>query len=430
MITHDLPGKSRINNGEYNVDYECIIIGGGASGLMLAAALDLNDYGRGLILEKTSHPGTKLLMSGGGHCNITHGGMPRDFVQAYGAAGKALRKCLYRFSNRHLISRFAEEGLTLADEAGRAIDPEDLDALSVSGRIFPASGKSADVLDLLIRKSSENGWDLRTDEGVSRLEFGDSKDLTVTTGRSHQYTSRNIVIATGGVTLPETGSDGSMFGILESLGISIVHPVPALAPVYVHDYPYSELSGISVPDVTVSIRGANNAPPVRMTGDMLFTHRGFSGPVILNISRYASAGSELSIDYSCKLDDLPGRLRRALQDRSRGRSGDIKTSRLTSLLKDDRFTISGVGRNGMVTAGGISLDEIDTKTMMIRKLSGFDSADGSCNADPGCRVYVVGEAVDIDGMTGGYNLQMCWSTAYTAAESIGKELMSSHQIPR
>ena len=140
-----------------------------------------------------------------------------------------------------------------------------------------------------------------------------------------------------------------------------------------------------------------------MTGDMLFTHRGFSGPVILNISRYAVSGSVISINYGCNFDDLPKRLQRILEKRAQGPSGDVRTTALASMLTSDEFTVSSVDENGMVTAGGISLDEIDTSSMQLKLCPGL---------------YAIGEAIDADGITGGYNLQMCWSTASAAAEAL------------
>ena len=140
-----------------------------------------------------------------------------------------------------------------------------------------------------------------------------------------------------------------------------------------------------------------------MTGDLLFTHRGFSGPVILNISRHAEPGGTLSISYGRAMEDLPKRMQKVLESRSRGPSGDVRTSVLAGLLISDDFIISSVDGNGMVTAGGISLDEIDTATMQLKRFPGL---------------YAIGESIDANGITGGYNLQMCWSTASATAETL------------
>ncbi|MBQ3291836.1 MAG: aminoacetone oxidase family FAD-binding enzyme [Mogibacterium sp.] len=403
--------------------YDCIIIGGGASGLMLAASLRVNN---GLILEKTHHAGTKLLMSGGGRCNITHGGSIKDFISAYGDAGPKLRKCLYRHNNMELASWLESCGISLADEKGDLISS---DEINNHGRIFPESMKSSDILNLLLTQAKHNGWQLRTEAEVYDITRGEDCAWSVYASPSEIYSSNIVVVASGGITFPETGSDGSVFNIISGLGIDIIDPRSALAPVYVEDYPYEELSGISISGVTVSVTPPGSTKPVRMTGDFLFTHRGFSGPVVLNISRYAAPGCRMSISYNRSIDNLPKKLRHVLESRSKGPSGDVKTSVLAKLLDSDEFTVTAVDENGMVTAGGISLDEIDLSTMMITLLSGpeDDNTKGRASEEGGPSVkygyiYAIGESIDADGITGGYNLQMCWSTARTAADSIADNL--------
>ena len=142
-----------------------------------------------------------------------------------------------------------------------------------------------------------------------------------------------------------------------------------------------------------------------MKGDLLFTHEGLSGPVILNISKYVEPGELLRICYNKELHELPRRMQRILRERSRGLLGDVRTNVLALLLNQDDFTVSGVDERGMVTAGGVSLDEIDMHTMKAKRFGGL---------------YVIGEALDADGITGGYNLQLCWSTAAAAADDLKK----------
>lgn len=391
--------------------YRCLIIGGGASGLMLAARLRLEGKS-GLLLEKTARIGTKLLMSGGGRCNITHGGSIKDFIGCYGEAGRHLRKCLYRHSNIELASWLEENGISLADEKGASVNSWDI---SAAGRIFPASMKSSDVLSLLMDRARQNGWDIRTESGVYDIRYdGADGSWVVRSSDAEEHSAKSLVIASGGITYPETGSDGSVLDLLRGIGVNITEPRSALAPVYAEDYPYEELSGISLSDVTVTVtdplsgesKAAGRTPSHSMTGDLLFTHRGFSGPVILNISRYAKPGNILKISYGKAWEDLPRRLQRILEKRSCGPSGDIRTTVLAALLASDEFTITSVDDNGMVTAGGISLDEIDMQTMQLKRFPGL---------------YAIGEAIDADGITGGYNLQMCWSTANTAADVLSQE---------
>lgn len=392
--------------------YNCIIIGGGASALMLAARLYINNMpGGGLIIEKTGKCGTKLLLSGGGRCNITHGGSIKDFIACYGESGPRLRKCLYRHSNMDIASWLEENGISLADEKGNPVYSWDL---ADAGRVFPASHKSADVLALLLRKAESNGWEIKTGTEVHDIRKSDD-GWTVKVSPSAELSAQNVVIASGGITFPETGSDGSVLRILEDIGVGIVTPRSALAPVYVEKYPYEELSGISLDDVTVTVyapgaNGSHGKALSRMTGSVLFTHRGFSGPVILNISKYAEPGGTIDLSYGQSMEDLPKRMQRVLEARSKGPSGDIRTSVLAGLLISDDFTISSVDENGMVTSGGISLGEIDTQTMQLNRFPGL---------------YAIGESIDADGITGGYNLQMCWSTACAAAESIAGSIAAS-----
>ena len=388
--------------------YDIAIIGAGASGLMLAANLDM-EGSRGIVLEGSSCIGSKLLMSGGGHCNITHGGSIKDFVYAYGSEGQALRRCLYRHNNLELARWLTGHGLELADENGEPVDPSyGSNGMDSAGRIFPASMKSRDVLDALLGEASLNCWQIETDAKVSGLRKDDFWEITLISG--YELRAEKVVIAAGGITYPETGSDGSMLEMLDDLGIDVNEPRPALAPVYVENYPYAELSGISVPDVTVTAFSSDAAytckgKAARMKGDLLFTHEGLSGPVILNISKYAAPGELLRLCYNKELHELPKRMQRILRERSRGILGDVRTNVLALLLNQDDFTVSGVDKRGMVTAGGVSLDEVDMHTMRAKRFEGL---------------YVIGEALDADGITGGYNLQLCWSTAATAADDLRK----------
>ena len=390
--------------------YDIAIIGAGASGLMLAANLDM-EGSRGIILEGSSCIGSKLLMSGGGHCNITHGGSIKDFVYAYGNEGQALRRCLYRHSNLDLARWLTEHGVELADENGDHVDPSyGSNGIDNDGRIFPASMKARDVLDAFLGEALLNGWQIEKDAKVSGLRKDGTWEITLISG--YELRAEKVVIAAGGITYPETGSDGSMLEMLDDLGIDVNEPRPALAPVYVENYPYAELSGISVPDVTVTAFSSDAAytckgKAARMKGDLLFTHEGLSGPVILNISKYAAPGELLRLCYNKELHELPKRMQRVLRERSRGLLGEVRTNVLASFLNQDDFTVSRVDEHGMVTAGGVSLDEIDMKTMRIKAHEGL---------------YAIGESIDADGITGGYNLQLCWSTAAAAADDLRENL--------
>lgn len=365
--------------------YDWIVIGGGASGLMFAAMKKVN---KGIILEATNKLGNKLLLTGGGHCNLTHVGSIKNFIQCYGDAGRALRKILYKYNNFEMINFFESNGFELMCE---------------DDKYYPASMKAADVHSFLFEKALSNGWEIKCNSKVLDADFQSHRIICGDT----EYCGRNVLIATGGITYPETGSDGSMFEILRNHGINIIQPRSALAAVHVVDYPYGELAGVSVKDVCVSVinnrdsKSTGKRNKISKTGDLLFTHTGFSGPVILNLSRYLSDGNQIYISYNNALDELPKRFCKVLEDRARNDKGDIKTKFLEKLLENDTFTVEKVDSNGIITCGGIALEEINIKDMSLKKFS---------------NVYVAGEAIDADGETGGYNLQLCYTTAAGVAE--------------
>lgn len=400
--------------------YECIIIGGGASGLMAASALKLNK--RGIILEGTNRLGTKLLMSGGGHCNITHDGSIKEFVGAYGENGKKVRKLLYRHSNEELINLLESEGVAVKSD-------ED-------GRVFPASMKSQDILDVFVRRAKRNGWEIRTSAKVCSIKPGDD-EIVIKLASGDELTCSRVILAGGGITYPGTGSDGSLHEIVKrDLGIEVTSLVPALRPVEVEGYPYAELAGLSIPRVKVTVK-RHGKKDASWTGDMLLAHREFTGPVMLAASRASEAGAEILINYTAGNDierferaletirsamkrsgkalhtiaaeelGIPKRLASALAERAGS------PEKLAKLVTEDSFKVSDAKadlRKAMVTRGGIPLDKecgADPKTL---ELAGV----------PGC--YAIGELLDVDGATGGYNLQFAYSSACAAADHIGGQM--------
>lgn len=385
--------------------YERIIIGGGAAGLFCAASCPVD---KGLILEKQSSPGQKLLLSGSGQCNLTHNGSIKEFIGHYGENGSRIRSALYRGNNLLLMKFFTENGVLLEER-------ED-------GKIFPKSRKAGDVLNLLLELSKKNGWELRADCPVDSLEQKEDGSFLV----NRTYVADEVIIATGGCSYPNTGSDGNLFPLLKNLGLKIIPPRPALVPLTVRDYPYGGLSGISFQSVTAKLDGH------RLTGDLLLTHGSFSGPVILNLARWAKPGSELKLCYIPGESHLPsasGDRRQALtffseelnlprrfteQILRRGgiepsvKAASLSGSRLKTFqafLKEDTFQVTGTSgfSSAMATAGGVCLDEVDLKTFECKNIPGL---------------FIIGEALDIDGDTGGYNLQFAFSSGYCAAKHV------------
>jgi|GEM_PF-33602 YfiH family protein len=421
--------------------FDLIIIGAGAAGLFAGASL--SSPVSGLVLEKSAAPGKKLLMSGGGQCNLTHGGSIKEFVSHYGQNGKRIRPILYRFNNLAVMEFFRGKGVPL-------IERED-------GKVFPKSLQARDVLDVLVKECVKNGLEFNYSTPVTSIRFDSTSSIhTVFCGQT-AYRTRRIIVATGGCSYPTTGSDGSFFSVIKEMGIKIMPPKPALVPIYAQQYPYKELAGISFDAAKVTI--SNDGKTIgEQTDGLLFTHDCFSGPAILNCSRYAAPGHDLMINYiPGKSADvmykelqqiLPGNGKQLLtvlyefingnisesdaldwdaSDVPRGipkrfleticvHAGGIPTQKVTQvsgttwktifrLLTGDRHSISGVGgyNIAMVTTGGVSLDEVNLKTLESKKLPGL---------------FFAGEVLDVDGDTGGYNLQFAFSSGYLAKESI------------
>ncbi len=403
-----------------NQIYDVIIVGGGASGLFAAACADLD--AKGLILEKTARPGTKLLMSGSGQCNITHAGSIKDFIDCYGDKGKKLRSCLYKYSNLELMDFLGSNGVEVFTR-------ED-------GKVFPGSMDAHDVLYMLLRKAKKNGFELKCDSEVTGLRrFGDFWELTA---GDLTYTTRNVIIATGGCSYPTTGSDGSFFNVLRNdLGIEITELKPSLTPIQVNEYPYAELSGISFENIHTSIWHKEKTAPAgsekkiaETCEDLLFTHKDLSGPAVINISKYAKPGSKLKINYLHPLDyeQVLSRLKSAFHG-AKGSAANILAAEfdlpkrfcqlfivrhgeaLKNLARDltgEEFVINSVSgfNKAMATAGGIDLKQISTATFGFKEYPGL---------------YAIGEALDVDGITGGYNLQFAYSSARAAMITVQKE---------
>ncbi len=393
--------------------YDIIVIGAGASGLFFGALTKLNNCS-GLILEKTSRMGTKLLMSGAGQCNVTQSGSVKDFIgSAYGEAGKFIRPILYKHSNLALVNFLERNGV-------ETFTRDD-------SKIFPKSMKARDVRNMLVGRTLENGFEIRCRYEVTGISDSTdiNKEITVTcrdaNGSEAKFTASTLVIATGGCSYAETGSDGSMFNVLKrDLNLEVISPRPALSPILVRDYPYGGLAGISFPKASVTING------IRTTDAVLFTHRDLSGPGILNISKYASAGDTLRINYVNMTYDAA---LSALKLKSSGRRKSLANiiaaefeipkqfasaltvrygeslKALATALTGESFTVTGVSgwEKAMATAGGVSLSELDLKTMKLK-------------THP--HIHVIGEACNVDGITGGYNIQFAYSSAAAASVSV------------
>ena len=390
--------------------YDCIIIGAGAAGLYCGAAFEKPLCG--LILEKTKRPGTKLLISGGGQCNVTHDGSIKDFVAAYGKNGSKVRSCLYKYNNQDLMKFLRDGGV-------ETVIRED-------GKVFPKTMEARDILNLLLSKTRANGFAIRYESPVCRIQRRADGLWQVFTN-NEAYLCRNLVAASGGCSYPSTGSDGSMFTVLQrDLNLEITELRPALTPVNVLGYPYRELAGLAFEEVHLSL-WRNDRKITEGVGSLLFTHENFSGPLFLNISKDITKDDKIVLNYLYPCDKIIAleRINHAVQNSKMNLPNTLskethlpksflqaivnetgnKLKATASKLTADTFIVKNVEgyHKAMVTCGGISLKEINPKTMEMKRYP---------------HLYAIGEVLDIDGWTGGYNLQFAYSSARAASSDI------------
>lgn len=426
--------KKTSSNGPITT-FDLIVIGAGPSGLFCAinSCQSIGKYKsertdiRILILEKNKSPGRKLLITGSGQCNITHEGDIHSFLDHYGDHGRFLRPAILGFTNHDLISYFEARGLEMK------IEPE--------GKIFPQTRRARDVLDILLRDCRKARIEIICQSAVKSVKK--SRDGFALACDGCEYRSPILVIATGGCSYPATGSTGDGYRFAHSLGHSITEIGPALTPLMILDYPFTDLAGISFENIKISLN--HQGKRRERHGDVLFTHEGLSGPGVLDLSRYIRSGDVLELSFVPKekrqeLDrwmvestgqegsrtvksrlsvlphsvPLPSRLIRRIIEIS-GIDPDLNLSQLRReermRLVENLVGLPLVVSNpagfaaAMVTRGGVNWTEVNPKTMQSRLVRGL---------------YLAGEVLDIDGDTGGYNLQSCFSTARLAARSIRK----------
>jgi len=401
--------------------YDLIVIGAGPAGLFAsinAAACNLSV----LLLEKKDRPGRKLLISGSGKCNLTHTGTPDELLSHYNGEEKFVKPAIYAFDNKDLIEYFNKMGVpTLITE---------------NGKVFPASFEARDVLNILVDDARRKGISIKTSCPVIAVKKTNKGFIVKTTDKT--FESSALLIATGGKTYPWTGSEGDGYRFAKALGHTVISPEPALAPFFVENFSLGELSGLSFKAARVSL-WKNERKIVEKVGPLLITHKGFSGPVILHLSREAQTGDEVLINF---LDIDPEKLKNdlltqknmlvrtslkklgyplSLVDKIMQSCGVSLKTNLSVLIKAKRkclikaltsyrVKITKAGfQFAMVTKGGVRLREVNPKTMESRKVQ---------------ELYFAGEILNIDGETGGYNIQFAFSSAYLGAKAICHRLCS------
>lgn len=401
------------------------VVGGGASGCF-TAVLAARAGAEVTLLEKNEKTGKKLFITGKGRCNLTADLPPREFLEGVVRGEKFLRSAVWSFPPESTKKFFEDMGVPLVTERGN--------------RVFPASGKSSDIIRALDRALKESGVRVMLGcevKSVRRTEQG--FEAVLADGR--EIKSDILVIATGGMSYPSTGSTGDGYAFARSFGHSVVKPVPSLARLFVTE-DITSLNGISLKNVELSASLPDGGGFSRF-GEMLFAGRGLSGPVALTLSARLNrtSGARLSLDLKPALsrEKLDARILRDFAERKNadlknvtrallperlnlyvlkraGLSAEEKVNsvtreeraRLVETVKNLTFTFTGVApfEEAVVTSGGVELKELTPKC-------GSRLADG---------LYFVGEVTDADAYTGGYNLQIAFSTAWAAADDIAARM--------
>jgi len=406
--------------------YNVAVIGGGPAGMIAAGrAGELGSHV--VLIEKNKSLGTKLLIAGKGRCNITNKTDElKDIVNRFGENGKFLFSIFSKFGVDKTINFFEGNGLRTKVERG--------------GRVFPISDKSQDVLNILVNYLKKSDVEIKTNAKVRKIIKKGDRIEKIVLANEKEIMADNFIICTGGKSYPVTGSTGDGYRWAENVGHTIIKSLPSLVPIIVEEDYIKKLEGLSLKNVEISIYKNNKKINSRF-GEAMFTGNGMSGPIILDMSkeigRELPGKIKLQIDFKPALDfvKLDKRIQRDFQknpnklfrnsldellpqklipiiiklseiDPSKKVNSITKEERrkLLHLLKEFSLEIKELEgfKKAIITTGGVKLSEIDQKTMKSKLID---------------NLYFAGEILDLDGPTGGYNLQVCWSTGYIAGEN-------------
>lgn len=406
-----------------------VVIGGGAAGLM-AAVIAGREGAKVTLLEKMNYVGKKMGITGKGRCNITNACDMSEFIKNTPGNGKFLYGAYERFTNEDLLQLLHDAGLETKVERG--------------GRVFPASDSALDVRNIFMKLMKHYGVDVHLEEPVKKLLVDDSVVTGVVTDKE-TYHADAVVIATGGKSYPATGSTGDGYILAAQVGHKITDIRPSLVPIVTEESWVKDLMGLSLRNVELSVV-AKNKVQAKMFGEMMFTHFGITGPIVLSLSHTVGKlmrkknigiiGLDINLKSALSPETLDKRLQKDFDLYSKKQlingMKDLLPSRLIPLIielagidpqkpinqisKEERqqigymlqhmpLTVKGLRpvEEAIVTAGGISLKEFNPKTMESKLVKGL---------------YGAGEVLDIDAFTGGYNLQAAFSTGYVAAMHI------------
>ncbi len=404
-----------------------LIIGGGAAGMLasIAAAEEKNEVH---VLEQNEKLGKKLFITGKGRCNITNDCDMETLFENVISNPKFLYSAFYSFTNQDMMKKLEEWGLPLKTERG--------------GRVFPISDKSSDVIDILQKKMQKAGVHIHLKIQVERILIEEEEFRGVRLTNKEMIKGDKLIIATGGNSYPATGSTGDGYRFAREMGHQITELSPALVPMNGKEEWIKELQGLSLKNVAISLKSGKKEL-YQGFGEMLFTHFGVSGPLILSASSYVGKALKkgeitLNIDLKAALsrEQVEDRLLREFEENKNKRWKNVignllpaklvpvmleymgveEEKRTNEITKEERkkivdclkeFTITITGlrgfREAIITRGGVSVKEINPSTMESKLIKG---------------VYFAGEVLDLDALTGGFNLQIAWSTGYLAGKCV------------
>ena len=409
--------------------FDIAIIGGGPSGMMAAGqAAELG--AKVLLIEKNESLGKKLLITGGGRCNLSQAEFKdRIFADKLGKKGKFLLSALSVFGPKETIKFFEKIGLKTKIERGQ--------------RVFPVSDKSYDVLTILLKYLNKNKVEILLGQRVNGFEMNGQKIESIRL-KGQEIIAHSYILATGGKSYPRTGSDGKSYKWAQQIGHNVIDPKPALTPVKTKENWPSDLQGLSLKNVSVSVFQNNKKQDSRF-GEMLFTHFGISGPIVIDLSKrigeLLNTGEvilKIDLKPALSIETLDKRLQRDFKSNKDFKNylpnlmpkrmgglilrltGIDRDKKLNVITKDERKkiieTLKGLILNvrglagfnsAIITSGGIDLKEIDSKTMKSKIIE---------------NLYFTGEIINLDGPTGGFNLQICWTTGYIAGIAASKSI--------
>ena len=403
-----------------------IIVGAGAAGCMAAVTAAQRGFNVTLF-DRNEKIGRKMLITGKGRCNVTNNCDKDTLMSSVVVNSRFLYSAFAAFSPQDTMRFFEESGVELKTERGK--------------RVFPQSDKSTDIIDAFFVKLNRLHVKI-VSESVEALLFDEKKNVVGVKTAKRDYRAENVILCCGGCSYPQTGSDGFGFKLAQSAGHSVIEPVPSLIPIVTEEKWCAEIQGLSLRNVTLTLKNEKNKVLYEELGEMLFTHYGVTGPLVLSASSHINLRKGGS--YKLFIDLKPGLAfeqldKRLLRDLDNNKNRDIVNSlgellpkklipivimlsniephkKCSEITKQERRTLVQTLKSleltfmefrpieeAIVTCGGVNVKEIDPKTMRSKLVNGLSFA---------------GEMIDVNAYTGGFNLQIAFSTGYLAASSL------------